>query len=397
VASRLTPVLGGLTGRGGVCLLCYSALLTRGLDAAKADVALDSGLSPLVSGPHALCGTELVNLLLTGRARANVSAYGASGAKVDWRAPSPVGMLSRDEIESGMPLADELKSPTSPVYVVHGGDHFTVAWIPSSPEARFQHRVKALFAAAVAGGAAPNDAAASALSAAAAEAKGAPGAPPCPAGAVDVVLWNGLPPNRRVGWVRLRGVDALAPAPPAPPAHKPSHWRLCVGELESIVQADADDKRRAPGAFKEHKYELSLVTPTVAAEDDASEARPSTEPPPVTFEQGAPPPAGASWRCASCYNTRFKTMCFGENAAPSSPTCKFCGQSQASAGWTIWKGYAELPPSVQRRVERSSGPKVLSVLRTRWPDAAISAVRPPDGAEAEVGTGACASFTLPAV
>ena len=33
---------------------------------------------------------------------------------------------SNQAIESGMPLADALKSPKLPVYVVHGGDHFTV-------------------------------------------------------------------------------------------------------------------------------------------------------------------------------------------------------------------------------------------------------------------------------
>ena len=62
-------------------------------------------------GPHALCGTELINLLLTGVARGNVGAYGAGGDKVSWRpAAGSVGMLSRDELESGMPLADGLKS-----------------------------------------------------------------------------------------------------------------------------------------------------------------------------------------------------------------------------------------------------------------------------------------------
>jgi hypothetical protein len=57
VAARLLPLAPTLRVRGGLCLFCYSCLLTRGLDAVAADVALDGGSAPLVVGPHALCGT----------------------------------------------------------------------------------------------------------------------------------------------------------------------------------------------------------------------------------------------------------------------------------------------------------------------------------------------------
>ena len=91
-------------------------------------------------------------------------------------------------------------------------------------------------------------------------------------------------------------------------------------------------------------------------------------------------------------------MCFGENPPGSGNVCKFCGQPPADAGWTVWKAYAELPPSVQRRVDRANGPKVLAVVRTRWPDAGVSVVRT-DGAEAELGTAGFDpdAFTLPGV
>merc|ERR1711924_457566 len=81
------------------------------------------------------------------------------------------------------------------------------------------------------------------------------------------------------------------------------------------------------------------------------------------------------------YQTRFKTMCFGENAAPSTRICKFCGRSQADAGWTIWRHYAELPEPVQRRIDRASAPKILSVLRTRWPRCQVSVLTGPSFAE----------------
>ena len=45
-----------------------------------------------------------------------------------------------------------------------------------------------------------------------------------------------------------------------------------------------------------------------------------------------------------------------------------------------------------------SGPKVLAVLRTRWPDATVAAVKA-DGTEAELGTAAygAGGFATPAV
>eukprot|EP00312_Isochrysidales_sp_CCMP1244_P033232 CAMPEP_0202746422 /NCGR_PEP_ID=MMETSP1388-20130828/8140_1 /ASSEMBLY_ACC=CAM_ASM_000864 /TAXON_ID=37098 /ORGANISM="Isochrysis sp, Strain CCMP1244" /LENGTH=549 /DNA_ID=CAMNT_0049413683 /DNA_START=26 /DNA_END=1675 /DNA_ORIENTATION=+ len=397
VAAKLAPLMPALRQKGGVVLLCYACVLTRGVEAVRADVALDNGSGPLIAGPHALCGTELMTLLMAGRARGNVGAYGQDGAKVTWREPSPFGLLSRDELETGVPLADPLKSPPLPVYVLHGGDHFTVAWIPLPAKERFEARVRALFASARGGGSGgdANSAAAEAVEAATAELQAAP-PPPATQGAVDLALWNGLPPARGLRRLRLRGVsDGLAPAAPAPPSLTPSHWRLSVGEVESVVQAAKEDKASLPAAWREHRYELSLVTKAVAEEDVASAPRPPDAPPPTLLPQGPPPAAGEAWRCASCYNSRFKTMCFGENPAPAAAACKFCGQAQQEAGWTVWMRYADLPAPVARRVDRMAGPKVLAVLRTRWPDVSLWAVA--GEVEAEVGTAAAAGVTLPAV
>lgn len=107
----------------------------------------DGGDAPLVVGPFALCSTEMVSLLLHGIARGNICAYNLDGTKATWRRPlqahdgpqetpddlgdtdyGTIGMLSMAEVDGGRPLADELKSPTQPVFVVHGGDHFTVCF-----------------------------------------------------------------------------------------------------------------------------------------------------------------------------------------------------------------------------------------------------------------------------
>lgn len=44
----VADALPSYTGPGGVVLLCYSAVLTRGLDNVRADVAADNGELPLV-------------------------------------------------------------------------------------------------------------------------------------------------------------------------------------------------------------------------------------------------------------------------------------------------------------------------------------------------------------
>lgn len=326
VASHLKTMIPSLKGPGGVVQFCYSAVLTRGLEKVRAESVLDGGRPPLIVGPHSLCSTELMGLLMFGIARGNVGAYdGADGMKIKWRPKGEVGMLSRDEIDMGIPLADELKDPSKPVYVIHGGDHFTLLWATN-----------------VVGD------------------------------AVDFFHWNGLSPNRAM--VPLRLTKASLEPCPAPEKHVQSHWRIKVGEVESIVQASPADKQARPSCWRSHAYELALATQAVV-DEDKSEERPADFPSPPTFEQGPLPADGAAWRCLSCYQTRFKTMCFGENSAPSSRLCKFCGMDVEKSGWTIWKRYEELPGPLQRRIDRTSGPKILAVLRTRWPDSELSLLR----------------------
>jgi hypothetical protein len=113
-----------------------------------------------------------------------------------------------------------------------------------------------------------------------------------------------------------------------------------------------------------------------------------------------------SWRCRSCYATRYKTFCFGLNEATTTPTtmvatsnsasseqessgsssssssssstqdnhnndesatCVHCGKSRTEAGWSIWLPYDQLPNGWKRTAEKRHGPKIVSLLRTKWP------------------------------
>ena len=71
-------------------------------------------------------------------------------------------------------------------------------------------------------------------------------------------------------------------------------------------------------------------------------------------------------------------MCFGMNDAAeppangAEPTCGHCGRKQSDSGWSIWMPFGELPPKQQRQVTRRYAPKIISVLRTKWPEATVT-------------------------
>ena len=94
---------------GGCVLLVYAALLCRGADKVRTDVVADMGEPPLIVGPHQICSSELVSLLLRGVATGNVAAHTAMGAAFcDWPPALGVGCLSLAEIETGEPVRPQL-------------------------------------------------------------------------------------------------------------------------------------------------------------------------------------------------------------------------------------------------------------------------------------------------
>lgn len=118
----------------------------------------------------------------------------------------------------------------------------------------------------------------------------------------------------------------------------------------------------------------------VLAVDDPSvqgAERPPGAPLPPVFDQGPPPAPDQRWRCASCYHSRFKTMQFGMNE-PGVTTCAACGKPQAEGGWSIWMHYDDLPKGWQRTVANRYGPRILSLLRTKWRGCNFVAVDDPD-------------------
>lgn len=60
-------------------LFLYSVLLTKGLDQIKKEVNESGGELPFIILPFNICGTELLMLMLTGKANANVGDFDGLG------------------------------------------------------------------------------------------------------------------------------------------------------------------------------------------------------------------------------------------------------------------------------------------------------------------------------
>ncbi|GMH74801.1 hypothetical protein TL16_g06560 [Triparma laevis f. inornata] len=309
----------------GLLILLLSMIETRGVDKVKSESSMpNTPFEPLVSGPFNLCGTELINLAIFGKATPNVGAYNPDddNKKVAFT-PTPIGLISKSELSS-VPVADHWKAPTHPIFIVHGGDHFTL-----------------LFKTTATNTPSPN---------------------------TQYFAYNALPPNRLLCSLTLSGSSLTKPPPVTQNVHKPSHYKIQIGEVESIVQAHPSDKKARPDAWRRWRYELCIANEKMVSDDSASPERPNDATPQVKFELG-PRPTNVPWRCVSCYSTRFSTMCFGQNQA-SDEVCSNCGKTKTAAGYTILKSYEELPPPLRRRIDRTEN-KLLSVIRTRWSDAEI--------------------------
>lgn len=308
-------------GEGCLVLLVYSCVLTRTIEAVRRDMELSFEPS-LVTGPFSVGTMELMALLMRGEARGNIGAVatGDDGALVDndWPAVSDVGLLSYSEVETGVPVCDALKFPRYPVYVLHGGDHFTIMYA----EAPF----------------------------------------PANGGKFIVHVWNGLPPARQHQSVRVDAKNGLAKRTRGRTGG--TYYKPSPGEMDEIIQAHAGDRERS-NYYDEWRYEVILAVddPMVRGAERPPEMRPNY--PIFTLDHLPEGP----WRCASCYRDRYRTMCFGLNEGPGN--CQHCHKSPAESGFTLWFAYQDLPPPMQAFVNRHYGHKINALLHTLFPGASF--------------------------
>nr|GMC52563.1 ubiquitin carboxyl-terminal hydrolase FAM188A [Ipomoea batatas] len=125
---RLEAMLPLYRSRLGAMLFLVSALLSRGMDSVQAD--RDDPTQPLVTAPFGHASQEIVNLLLSGKAVANVFDGGmdlGGGMFVNGiSTPVEVGFLTLLESLNFCKVGQYLKHPKWPIWVVGSESHYTV-------------------------------------------------------------------------------------------------------------------------------------------------------------------------------------------------------------------------------------------------------------------------------
>mmetsp|Transcript_48046 Transcript_48046/g.88498 ORF Transcript_48046/g.88498 Transcript_48046/m.88498 type:complete len:516 (+) Transcript_48046:48-1595(+) len=308
-------------GPGGVIDLVYSAVFTRGVDEVRREAQTEGGELPLVTQAFScwLCTTELMSLLLRGNAAGNIGAFRADASRNGAWDGSEIGLLSRQEKETGIPVAEGLKGPSNPVWILHGGDHFTLAWCSSMPSMD----VGATF---------------------------------------TLHHWNGLPPGGpKLGSMNVRAVNGTQRARAEPP----KFFKPVPGEVDDVVQADPDDKKAYPDEYRRWKFEVVLA---IDDPDVQGEERPVDAKPPTIIAQDDPRyQRGGAWRCRSCYAKRFQTMDFQLIPAESPDWCPKCNKSRKESGWSLWLPFSDLPDKAQAQIMERHAKKIETILWTRWP------------------------------
>lgn len=276
----------------------------------------------LVEGPHWLCSADLLSLLIRGIV--GNGNFGAWDSTTKEKIPffssdrPKFGLLSVSEVEEGIKVADDLKFPPARIWVTHTGDHFTtMRLLKESPEE------------------------------------------------VLLEVFNGLPPAGPSSsfWL-LTGDCGLAE--PASPKFVETFKKKRPGQADDIVQA-------RKGVSTDYKQWTFEVVPAV--EDLTVEGPLDDDPDEPIYAFDSATDESTPWRCGSCYYTRFKTMCFGQNE--SGAKCSTCGKLRSEAFWSLWQTFEQLSPRMKRRARQMYAPKIELLISTVWPHATITTVTTP--------------------
>jgi hypothetical protein len=117
-----------LSEKFGVLLLLYTVLLTKGIENVLNDLGQDTS-EPLIHSVHAYGSQALINLMLTGRAVANVldNEQDVGGLKLKGiNQQSDIGFITLMENLQYCTVGSFYKNPKNPVWVMGSDTHLTV-------------------------------------------------------------------------------------------------------------------------------------------------------------------------------------------------------------------------------------------------------------------------------
>jgi len=355
------------TRPGGLLLICYSVIQSRGVAAVQKDVAISGGECPLIVGPFTLCSSELMSLLMRGTADGNVGAYGpVGGSKIDWPSHTPVGLLSYNEVDHSIPVCDRLKSPEAPIWILHGRDHFTFMF-------QVAQQIKQIKQVVTGKGEGEGEGEGDGGEASG-EKKNNDDDDDGESETLEMYHYNGLPPaGPRMTKVTLTMVSKKGTSNtvgPAPEDHKEGVGTFMTpleNTVFDVVQANQSDKKTRPDRWTTWRYEVVLHV----KDDDKGtlygkgEEYPEGKGGQVFSQDDGLDHEDGRWRCATCYVKRNETMAFRLNDAGST-VCQHCDMDKDTCGWSKWFTYDELTKGWQRSMNRQYQPKIKTLLGTKW-------------------------------
>ena len=342
------------TRPGGLLLICYSVVQSRGVQQVHQDVSSSGGETPLIYGTFTLCTSELMGLLLAGTANGNVGSYGpVGGAKCDWPKHTSVGMLSYNEVDHSIPVCDQLKSPNVPIWILHGRDHFTFCFQTKYTKTEEDD---------------DKDTVMTNVAATEGENKEDDANSKSTTEIYEMYHYNGLPPAgpRMCKLTLTTKHGTVGPAPENSKDGVAQHMTPKVGSIFDVVQAHQEDKKQRSKLWKSWRYEVVRhVNDPDGALYGKGEDYPEGKGPKIYEQTDGKEMEDGRWRCATCYVKRNETMAFRLNDAGTT-TCQHCNKEKALCGWTMWMDYEELTSGWQSRMNRRHQPKITTLFGTKF-------------------------------
>ena len=226
-----------------------------------------------------------------------------------------IGFLTTED-----PVGPHLQNPRFPIWVVHGGSHYTVLFC-TDPDFSKSEEDRMI----------------------------AVDKTPSP---VEFFHFNGLPPG---GPRMVRMICSWDPpidfsqfADVSQPDEKPL-------DVERLIS-----RRQASDGEWEYEVVAFASTPVV----ELLAAPRSTHPTADFYEADIYAPAKTSWRCLFC--TTSPEQVWSAINPPESEVCKECLKPLSEAGRCLWLRYSRLPFGKQRQVDRDYAPPILRIIQTKY-------------------------------
>lgn len=228
-------------------------------------------------------------------------------------------------LTSEAPVGPHLQNPGLPIWIVHGGAHYTTLFCMDGAFSRTEdERMIAIDRT-------PNP--------------------------VNFWHFNGLPP----GGPRMSTFVCTWD----PPIHHDAMFESAGGESEKPLDVERlIARRQAIDGVWEYEVVAEATVPVPTLLDPATPRSTHLSADFYEADIYTPPRNDANWRCLAC--TTAPMQVWSAINPATSPTCKECNRPLTEVGRCLWLRYARLPFGKQRQVDRDYAPAILQVIQTKY-------------------------------